>query len=234
MASFLFLNLLLTVVWVFLFLRDRSTRLEMVVIGATAAIFTPMFVFLNLPALPSDGLATTYAVVRVADLLFSFLFAGIAAVLFEAVFGKRVRVRMQLFSKKKGAADVWFIQLFLTVTVWAWATVFFVFVLETTALQAMVAGALFIGSYMIAVRKDLFWDAIWSALLLATVFFLLYEITYAKETIEFAHTWWLASPSGRLIGHTPLEALLWAAAIGFVLGPLYEFVRGFRLVGPKK
>lgn len=214
--DFLIVNVLLGIVWLYFFLRAKSTRMEMLTIGIVAVLFTPLFLFL--------GAQQTLGTIGFADIVFSFFVAGISAVIFQAVFGKHYRVRhpLRLFIKKP--TNRWFLQLLLIATLWAWLSIFFLLLLKTDALQSVIASGLLIGSYVIASRKDLFWDAIWSAILMMIVFFLLYTIAFLRG---------LPGTEGPYLLAIPNIALLWAGMMGFVLGPLYEYVRGMKLSGPR-
>ena len=229
-ATFISFEIILAVIWLFLFIRSRETRIEMITIGTLAVLFTPMFLFLNLQAFPSST-GSSAAALTILDFLFSFTFSGIAAVIFQSIFKKHYSsLKKGKKAKKNAVSDKWFIHMFIVVTIWAWITLLLIFLLQLTPFQAVVVASLLVGSYMISARQDLLWNAIWSGLLMALVLFVLYEISffrYAKTLQDSA----LSGTGGseQFISSVPVEALIWAASMGFVLGPLYEYVRNIRL-----
>ncbi len=228
--SHIILLFLFTILWTFLYVRRRSVHREMLVIGFLSVIFTPVIYFLNAQALHiSTGLTIT-----LSHFLFSFLFAGVASVIFHEFFGRKYRRRKPLFFKHHLQDAHWLLHLFLLIALWAWVGVLFVYLLQTSAFQGLIVSALLIGMLVISVRHDLIWDAIWSGVLMMIVFFLLYEIAFFQNGPVASSEWWgVMSLQERFIGSVPLEALIWAAVTAFVLGPLYEYVRGFKLSLPR-
>lgn len=218
---------LFTVVWVFLFIRAEPTRREMLLIGLIGVLFTPVIYLLN-----AESLATTTApTIGIEHFLFSFVFSGCAAVIFQELFGKKYRARKTFFLKRHLEESHWLVTLFLLMVAWAWTGVLFVFLLDTTAFQGLIVSGLFIGMIIVSVRRDLLFDAIWSGLLMSAVFFTLYELAFFQNGPVISSEWWATtSLPERFVASVPLEALLWAAATGFILGPLYEYARGLKLV----
>lgn len=225
------LLILFTILWVFLFVRSQPTRREMVLIGILGVVFTPIIYLLNADALS----ATTTPTISIGHFLFSFVFAGCASVIFHEVLGKRYRTRKSFFLKRHIEESHWLVSVFILTVAWAWLSVLFVFLLSTTAFQGLVISALFIGMLMVALRRDLLWDAILSGLLMSLVFFLLYELAFFQNGPIISSEWWgVTSLPERFVASVPLEALIWAAATGFILGPLYEYTRGLKLALAKK
>lgn len=211
-SQVLIFDIILAIVWLYFFLRLKETRQEMLVIGLVALLFSPLFVFL--------GRQTTAGIVDLTDFAFSFFFAGIAAVVFESVFGKHYRIGHHARLPLKRPGEQWFLQLMLATILWAWLSILLLFVLKTDALQSIIAAGLVMASYLLASRKDLLWNAIWSALLMAVVFFLVYALSFFYA---------LPTASQSFLITVPFDALIWAMTLGFVLGPMYEYARGLKL-----
>lgn len=227
--SYLFFFLFFTIFWIFLFIRNRETRREMLIIGILAALFTPLF--LSLPSGIFSALNERSVTLHIADFLFSFLFAGIAAVLFQSMFGKFYKTPVKKPIKKD--AQSWLIALLLFMTAWAWVSVLLSILLDLNSIQAIVVSAILVGMYIIMERHDLLWNAIWSAIFMSILFFIVYQISFFNTGLELSSAWWFNSSfSDRFIASVPVEALLWSASLGFVLGPLYEYVKELRLTGP--
>ncbi|MEK9131057.1 MAG: hypothetical protein AAB429_02995 [Patescibacteria group bacterium] len=212
MVDAFFFDVFLAIVWLFFFLRRRETRQEMVIIGIVALLFSPLFLFL--------GRQETAGTVAISDLAFSFFLAGIAAVIFEAVFGQHYRIGHHARLSLKNSTERWFLRLMLMAIVWAWLSIILLLVMGTDALQSLGAAGLVIGSYMIASRHDLLWNALWSGLLMAIVFFFVYLLAFIAS---------LPTTTQFFLTSIPADAVTWAITLGLVFGPMYEFVRGFRL-----
>lgn len=212
MVDLFFFDIFLAIVWLFFFLRRRETRQEMVIIGIVALLFSPLFLFL--------GRQETAGTVAVSDLAFSFFFAGIAAVIFEAVFGRHYRIGHHARLSLKNSTERWFLRLLLIVAVWSWLAIILLLVVHTDALQSISAAGLTIVSYIIASRHDLLWNSLWSGFLMAVVFFLVYLMAFVGS---------LPTTAQFFLTSLPADAVTWAITMGLVLGPMYEFVRGFRL-----
>ena len=212
MVDAFFFDVFLAIVWLFFFLRRRETRQEMVIIGIVALLFSPLFLFL--------GRQETAGTVAISDLAFSFFLAGIAAVIFEAVFGQHYRIGHHARLSLKNSTERWFLRLMLMAIVWAWLSIILLLVMGTDALQSLGVAGLVIGSYMIASRHDLLWNALWSGLLMAIVFFFVYLLAFIAS---------LPTTTQFFLTSIPADAVTWAITLGLVFGPMYEFVRGFRL-----
>ena len=150
---------------------------------------------------------------------FSFFLAGIAAVIFEAVFGQHYRIGHHARLSLKNSTERWFLRLMLMAIVWAWLSIILLLVMGTDALQSLGAAGLVIGSYMIASRHDLLWNALWSGLLMAIVFSLSTSSPLSPACPQLPNFPDLHPGRCRHLGHY----------LGLVFGPMYEFVRGFRL-----
>lgn len=229
--SHIILLILFVALWILLFVRRRPVRREMILIGLIGAFFTPIVVLLNAVALG----AATIPTIEVAHFLFSFSFAGVASVIFHELLGKHYRARRP-FWRHRAQSFTPALRLLFIVLAWAWLSVLFVFLLKTTVFQAVVVAALGLGMIIVTLRRDLLADAIWSGLLMAVIIFFLYEISYFQRGPIVASEWWATTTlPERFIGSVPIEALIWAATTGFILGPMYEFARNWKLTtGDKK
>lgn len=201
----------LGILWLYFFLREKATRHEMLLLGVVAAFFTPVFTTL--------AEQTLQGTLSILDFLIAFFFAGIAAVIFESIFGKHYRIRHHAHLPFRRPAEHWFAELLLSAIAWSWLSLALLFILKTTPLQSLIVSGLIIGSYIIARRRDLFWNALWSGFLMAGVFYLLYVLSFARNLKDLTSPYLLDIPG---------DAILFAGVVGFVLGPLYEFARNLR------
>lgn len=188
----------------------------MLIIGLVAVVFAPLFIVL--------GHEGSEELISLGDVVFSFCIAGLSAVVFESVFGKHYRVRHHARLTFLRRTDHWFARLLLTMLIWAWLAILLMLVVQTSALQSVIAAGLVITSYVIANRRDLFWNALWSGVLMAIVFFVVYLLSFFAAY----------QPQGQVfIESTPTDAWTWAITLGLVLGPMYEFTRDLKIRKPR-
>lgn len=230
--NFFLMTIFAVIFWLFFFVRQTSTRTEMLALGVLSALLAPVFSLLSGTSLAT--VSTSGIEIGVLDIIFSFCFGGIAAVIFQEVLGKRYRTRIPLPLKRIRLNQSWFLHLFLLFVLWAWLAVFFTLAVGVAAWQGVIVSGIFLGSYVIVLRHDLLIDAVLSGVLMTVVLFSLYELSFFREGADIATPWWGSTSTGaHLLMSVPLQALLWAATVGFVLGPLYEFARNLNLKTPK-
>ena len=65
---------------------------------------------------------------------------------------------------------------------------------------------------------------------MAVMIFVVEQIFFLRLFPEtFANLSLLSNTSSYVLGSVPMEEILWAAVVGFTIGPLYEYLRRFRL-----
>ena len=208
--TFLVISIVLFALWCLLLVISRATRGEQLVLSLVGLALAPAIVFLALQMAPG-----TSRQLGVEDFLFALSFFGIAAVIYEVMFGRHfVIIRSRVPTNHPNLA--WIARLFLVICAWIVISVLCFFILQLPMVRAMLAGALLIGVYVIAARKDLLGNALATGTFMAALIFvceLLLGLRFhptslpsAFMTVSFVH-------------------LVWAAVVGFAIGPLYEYVR---------
>lgn len=226
---FLLVSLLLFVVWLVLFLFSLSTRREQILMSLVGLVASPAALLLAVTDGRTDAL---YAhAVGVEDLLFTFALFGIAAVIYQAVFGKRVhKLRGEAFRLPHPVMH-WGVHLLLIFVSWIVVALVAEITLHIPSIQAAIAGGLLVATYIIADRHDLVLNALLSGLFMAILLFTLEQIFFIRLFPSAALDMWnVTGLSGLALGGIPLEELTWAAVIGFAVGPVYEYVRKYKLV----
>ena len=209
--------LVLFVVWCLLLLASPRTRQEQAVMSLVGLVLSPAILFFA--AQTGTGAVQPIAV---ENLIFGASFFGVAAVIYEGLFGRFfVANKGPRFLKRTHSVLAWTARLILAAAIWSAVTVACLFVLGLSFLQAMLVSALFVGVYVIAERKDLLGDALASGACMA-VLILLSQLIFAFALYRL--------PLG--IGGLPLTLVpvAWAAIVGFAIGPLYEYVRRLKAV----
>lgn len=160
-----------------------------------------------------------YELALIEDLIWGFLFGGIAAVIYEEIFGiylkashKRIRpsIRMMVALLIIGIVFLITPVLFFNIPV-----------VYAAALSCLAASF-----FCVFFRRDLLKDALISGFVMGGIYFfvlLIFSIIFSG----IFDTWWYPdSLSGISVLNIPIEELLIAFAMGAVVGPFYEFFFG--------
>lgn len=218
--AYLFGNLFLCFpVWLLLFVARKDLRKQMLLVSFLGGLAGPLSELYYLQDYWRPLLFTGWKI-GIEDFLFGFFIAGIAAVFYEEVFGKR-------FAKRKTRKNNF---LWLVIPLLALFTITFngLFFLGLNSIYASIIGFLLIALLMIIFRRDLWFDAVMSGLLVGTFMFVGYLILLLGFPELFQRLWLLKNISGILVFNIPIEELLWGFGWGMVAGPLYEFYAGLK------
>lgn len=228
-ALFLYTALALALVWIFLLLLSEETRKEQLIMSAVGLIITPGALLITSTD-PRAGIQEYATAVGMPDLIFGTALFGIAAVLYQALFGKHAE---KLRKKPYHLASPhmhWGAHLIIIVGVWLFIAAASHLVFLLPPLQSFIIAGLMIGIYLIAERKDLMTDALLSGIVIAILIFLLEQLFFVRLFPEAAAMYFEERGlSGIILGGIPAEEILWAAIVGFTVGPLYEYLRGLQL-----
>jgi hypothetical protein len=229
MPSFLIVSLVLFVVWLIFFLFVTQTKREQLIMSVVGLVLAPG-VLLVVANDYRNMISDTMSGVGLEDLLFSFSLFGIAAVIYQALVGKHAhKIKGERFRHPHPAVH-WYVHLVLVLGLWAFVSLLFMDIFELASIRALIIGGLLIGVYVIADRHDLLLDALLSGLFTALLVFLTEQIFFARLFPEAVNQFWrFDQMTTFLIGGIPLEELLWAAVVGFTIGPLYEWLRRYEL-----
>ncbi len=231
MASSVFLALSLTlfVIWGILFFFSKRTRREQVVMSLLGLILSPAVMMVSLTDY-RRALPLTSGVLAIEDFLFAFCLAGVAAVIYEALLGKHlVKWRGPRILLRPKPVH-WLAHMVIILGIWAGITVAVMGLFPIPSVYAFATGGLLIGTYIIADRHDLLLNALFSGALTMLILFVLEQVFFTRLfLIDAAGVWQVENLSGLLIGSVPVEEYLWFGVVGFAMGPLYEYVRRYRL-----
>ncbi len=229
MPSFFIAALVLFIVWLVLFLFSNSTRREQVMMSIVGLVLAPG----ALIVVSNDYrhvISNTIAGVGLEDLLFSFSLFGIAAVVYQVILGAHVHKLQGKRWTHEHPAVHWYAHLLVVLGLWGFISLLLIHVFELASIRALIVGGLLVGVYAIADRRDLLLDALLSGLFTATLVFLIEQIFFVRLFPEAAEAFWRFDQMTLfLIGGIPLEEIIWAAVIGFTIGPMYEWLRRYEL-----
>lgn len=229
MQAFLFTSLLLFLVWLVLVLCSSRTRREQMIMSVVGLIVAPGVLLIaanDYQSIITKPLATF----GIENLLFSFSLFGIAAVIYQVLIGAHTHKIRGTRYRASHPAVHWYIHLLIVLGLWIFLSLLLVDVFEMEALRALIVGGLLIGVYTIADRKDLLLDALLSGVFMTILIFLMEHIFFVQLFPEAANSFWRWEDfTTFFIGGIPLEELLWAAVVGFAIGPMYEWLRRYEL-----
>jgi len=226
--AYLTLDLLLLPFWLFCFWYRKDVRKQMVCMGLIFAVIATLLEFLFLsdywqPTTINSFAVTLYGVhyeiALIEDLIWGFLFGGIAAVIYEEIFGIYLRA-----NRKHIRPSIRMMAAFLVIGIvfLIAPTMFFNMPVVYAAILSCLASSMF----YIFFRHDLFRDALISGFVMGGIYFLVLLIFSIIFSGIFDAWWYRDSLSGVSALHIPIEELLIAFAMGAVVGPFYEFFFG--------
>lgn len=223
--SYLIGDLFLLSLWAALFFWRKDVRKEMLLVSLTFG-FAGLIAGLVYTVDWWHPLTITLTRVGIEDFLLGFSLAGVAAVIYEDFFKKRVRIR-KVSKKVEFMDNRQFFITFIGLSLFFFVSFYFLN-LHSFYLSIIVFGVptLFIW----IARKDLIIDSLASGFLLVLVslvgFIIIEFIT--PEWVESA--WYFKNLSGITFLTVPLEDIIWFFLVGAFIGPLYEYWKEGKLV----
>jgi len=226
--SYLIGNLILAIFWLFLFLKRKDARKEILTIGTIfgiAAILTsriyavdwwrPLTISGNLPALE--------------DFLFGFFIGGISSTIYEYFSNKKIRIK----KSKKRIIERRNLRFYILGIILA--TVFFAsfFILKFNSFVSTIIA--FITPLIIIYKRrpDLIKNSVLSGFLVFLMSIVSYYILNLI-TPGFFDEFWLFQNIGRIvILGIPLEEHVFYLLMGMCAGPLYEYWQEGKLINIK-
>lgn len=219
--SYLIGDLTILVIWIILFFYRKDIRKEML----SVSVIFGFIGFIAGPVFAIDWwhpLTITNTIINFENFLFGFVVAGIAAVIYEEIFKKKVKLRK--INKEKKAIRIIFLMIL-------GAALFFgvFFILNLHSFWASLVATLGVTSIIWIRRKDLIIDSLFSGFLLTLISFLFFIVPELFKSGWVLNHWYFENLTGIIILKAPLEDLIWFFTVGLLIGPLYEFWQEGRL-----
>ncbi len=230
MNTFLIIALALFIVWLLVLFVSRTTRREQLVMSVVGLVLTPPALLMSLADF-RHAIEEGVASIGVEDFIFAFSLFGIAAVIYQVVFGKHVRkMRGGKVGFVNGVAN-WIAKLVVVIGVWVVVAMSLIALFQIMSIHAFIIAGVMIGIYVVAERHDLLLNALFSGFFIALLVFLLELLLVSRLYPEYGICLWdVAFITEYLFLGVPVEDILWAGVVGFTIGPLYEYLRHYRLV----
>jgi hypothetical protein len=226
--TYLYMGLIFSVVWFALFLWRKNTRKEMLSISLLFA----------LPGALADLIYTqdwwvpqtlTGTIVSLEGTIVGFMIGGIATVLYEDIFKKKIRLR-RVNDDVKVRQNI-HLAILMSILVVVFCVSFYF--LKFNSLQATIL-ALSIPTVIIwFIRTDLIIDSIATGILLVGVSFIVYTLLHSLTPGWIEAFWYFRNVPEIIFLNVPLDDIVWYFFTGMFIGPLYEYWKEAKLVDLK-
>ncbi len=229
MIPFLLPSLILFIVWLVFLFVSKETRKEQTIMSIVGLVLTPALLMIA---------GTSYHVIvadqpltfGIEDLLFGFSLFGIASIIYHVFLGKHIHKFKGDRLRLKNPAAHWIAHLILLFGSWVCLSLGAIVVFSVAPIQALLFGGVMIGMYIIASRNDLLVDALLSGLMTALLVFIVEQLFFIRLFPDIATNYWEWGVLSKFIlGGIPLEEILWAAVVGFTIGPMYEWLKRYSI-----
>jgi hypothetical protein len=228
MTTFLLVSIVLFVVWLAILLFANETRREQVMMSVVGLVISPGV--LLIASMDYRGaILEKQSVIGIEDLIFAFSLFGIAAVIYQVLIGRHAH-KLRGSHYKIHHVGHWIAHLVLVLGLWAFASLLLLCVFSLSSILSLIVGGLLVGMYIIADRHDLLMNALLSGIFTAALVFITEQLFFIRLfPLDAASFWRFDTLSTFIIGGVPIEEIMWAAVVGFTIGPLYEWLRRYEL-----
>lgn len=229
MLVYFSLTSVLFILWLLVLLFSKQTRREQSLMSLFGLLLTMPVLYIA----SSDaraGLLQTTETFGLVDFIFAASFFGLASVIYHVLTNHHVKPLRKRRIRHESATH-WIAQLLIMAAIWFGSALVTLTLFDLSAPNALALGALFIGIYIVADRKDLLCDALLSGLFMSLLITGLGQLFFWRLYPELSSV--LIDPQAgsdflNLFG-LPLSQLFWGFVVGFTIGPLYEYLRHFSL-----
>jgi hypothetical protein len=229
MPAFLLTSLFLFLIWLAIAFFSQKTRREQVIMSIVGLVLAPG-ILLIVSSDYRNIVSDSFAGIGIEDLLFSFSIFGIAAVIYQTVIGQHTHKLKGERYRASHPAVHWYVHLILSFGLWVFVSLLLISVFELASIRALIVGGIVIGIYTVADRKNLLLDALLSGFFTAALIFISEQIFFARLFPDAVENFWRFDQMNLfLIGGVPVEEIIWAAVVGFTIGPMYEWLRRYEL-----
>jgi len=223
--TYLLMGLVFFVVWLAIFIWRKNTRKEMMIMSVISAFAGSLADTLYIQDW-WHPLTLTNTAIGPEALLVGFMIGGVASVIYEDIFKKRLKISE--VSKTKAAQRNFSFLFILLLS----ATIFFgsFYLLKLNSLFATIFALLIPTGIIWIKRKDLILNSLATGILLVIVASLVYSVLEFL-TPGWVHAFWFFENAPNiLIFNLPVDDIIWYFLAGLLLGPLYEYCQEGKLI----
>lgn len=215
--AYLELSLIFLVIWIIFFLWRKDLRKEILFVSLVIAVMGPLneILFYFNDYWRPDIFTRCY--MGVEDLIYAFAIGGIGATIYYVIFNKK-------YSRPKYTGYPFYLSLFFMAGLPL--ELFVNKVVGVNSIYVTCSFLVLITMIMLFLRKDLWWNALASAILFTLLFAVIYIFWIYLYPNVFTDWWMTKNVSGVSIFRVPIEEYLWAFCWGLSSGIFYKFIRG--------
>ncbi|MBU2616332.1 MAG: hypothetical protein KKC19_04480 [Nanoarchaeota archaeon] len=224
--SYLVWTLIFATAWLGLYLWRKDTRKEMIIISTLFGIggVLSQIVYLNDWWRPETITQTS---IGIEDFLIGFFIGGLAAVIYEEVYKKRIKIKEK--TNKKRGSTFYIFPIFIIIFFGSF------YILKINSFYSTIMAFLISTGIIWIKRKDLIKNSIISGILTMIVGVAIYFILLAIYPELIERFWYLEKGSWyrELFFGLPIEEYLFYLFAGAFIGPLYEYWKEGKLINIK-
>ena len=226
--SYLITDLIFLAIWLTLFIWRKDVRRKIlflsIAFGVIGLIVEPIHIL--------DWwkpITITNTPVGIEDFLYGFCMGGIAGVIYEEIFKKRIRVRKE--KQKNILSGNFKLLIFILSFLLAFVIMFYIFRINTfiSAITLLSLGTII----MCSIRPDFIPDSLFSGILILIIGFIAYSITNLITPGWVNAFWYFRNVPHIIFLNVPIDDIVWLFLTGTFIGPLYEFWVHGKLVNKK-
>ena len=226
--AYLILGLLFLLIWIALYLFRKDVRREMIIMSIAFGIGGVLAEKIYLRDW-WHPITITNTSIGIEDFLFGFTIGGIASVIYEVLFRRRIKEKRFLkLLTKKHLLDA-FIILLLPIIFFTGNMYF--------GLNTLHASLFGYGVPLLIIyyrRRDLIVDSIVSGISLLAIVFLIYTVMEFLVSGWVVNFWTFQNVSPIIFLNVPIDDLVWYVFTGAFIGVMYVFLEGSHLFRLKK
>lgn len=213
------------ILWLILYYKRKDTRKEMLTLSVIFAITAPFAAYVHLKDWwnPTTILGTP---IGIEDILFAFVIGGIASIIYEHLFNKKVKIKKTTKIKEE-KKDIRLISMVLLMLIIYFGG-FYLLKINTFILAILSFAIPTLIIYL--KRPDLIKNSILSGIFIALLAFVGYNILLLISPGFFDAIWKFENIGKIIILNIPLEEYVWYFFFGAFFGPLYEYWKEGKLI----
>lgn len=225
--AYMILSLLLSIIWIAMFVYRRDTRKEMLILSIAFGIggLLAESVYLKDWWQP---ITITHTPIGIEDFLFGFTIGGIASVIYEIIFKKRtIKKSFEPLNKKyitNSGVILLLPILFFGGSIYLGLNTFYSSLLGY-GIPLLI---------MYIKRKDLILNSIISGILLLSIIFIIYTLVEILSPGWVMHFWTFKNVPPVVFWNVPIDDLIWYIFTGAFIGIMYEFIQESPILKFKK
>lgn len=225
--AYLLKGIIFLIIWLALFLWRKDIRKEMLIISVIFAFAGPLA---NLPYLQDWWNPFFLTNIPLEDFLVGFMIGGIAAVIYEIAFAKKIKSKIKN-KKKELERNINFLTIISLLAILFFGSFY---LLKLNSLLSTIIAFVVPLAIIWIKRKDLILDSLISGVLLLVVAMVVYTLLELLTPGWVQAFWLFENIPNIVILNVPLDDVIWYFLAGAFIGPLYEYWQEGKLINAKK